>query len=293
MRDPLFLGIDGGGTRCRARLRDESGRMLGEGTGGAANINLDPALVWKSILNACKGALAQAALDEGALRNAHAGLGLAGSSQRRAAERILAYGHPFKAVTLTTDAHIAWLGAFGGKDGAILILGTGSCGYAVIQGRRHYVGGWGFQVSDEGSGAALGRELLRRTIWAQDGRIAATPLSNAVGAQIGDCEAISDWAGQARPADYARFAPMIVEHARRGDRLGLALVEEAAAAIAVMAQRLVALGSPGLCLVGGLAEPLRPWLPSSLDHAIVAPVSDAMDGAIALARQAVSGGRVA
>ena len=39
-RPVLFLGVDGGGTRCRARLTEVDGRMLGEGIAGSANIRL-------------------------------------------------------------------------------------------------------------------------------------------------------------------------------------------------------------------------------------------------------------
>ncbi|MET0529639.1 MAG: BadF/BadG/BcrA/BcrD ATPase family protein, partial [Microvirga sp.] len=64
MSEPLFLGIDGGGTKCRARLRDAKGNLLGEGTGGPSNIRLDPDVVWASILTACRETLAQAGLQD-------------------------------------------------------------------------------------------------------------------------------------------------------------------------------------------------------------------------------------
>ncbi|MDE1150555.1 MAG: BadF/BadG/BcrA/BcrD ATPase family protein [Azospirillaceae bacterium] len=76
-----FLGIDGGGTKCRARLRDARGALLGEGLGGPANIRLGLDLAWGSILDAADGALAQAGLDRDALDQTHAGLGLAGRDQ--------------------------------------------------------------------------------------------------------------------------------------------------------------------------------------------------------------------
>jgi glucosamine kinase len=288
MSEPIFIGIDGGGTKCRARLRDGRGRLLGEGIGGSANIRLDAELVWNSILTACREALGQARLGEADMERAHVGLGLAGAGQRRAVEHIFSRPHPFRAMAVETDAHIAWLGAFGGGDGAILIIGTGSCGYGRFHGRSVYVGGWGFEISDEGSGGALGREALRRAIRAHDGRIAATSLSDAILARFGGSpEAIVDWAGQARPSDYASFAPLILDHAARRDPLAVELVTEAAAAIASIANRLLDLGAPALCLVGGLADPLRPWLPPALLQASVAPISDPLEGAIALARQAV------
>ena len=36
-----FIGVDGGATRCRARLRDPDGRVLAEAVGAAANIHVD------------------------------------------------------------------------------------------------------------------------------------------------------------------------------------------------------------------------------------------------------------
>lgn len=287
MSEPIFIGVDGGGTKCRARIRDAEGRLLGEGIAGSANILLGAEMAWNSILAACRGAIRQAGLAEADMARAHVGLGLAGSGQRQALERILSYPHPFRALAIETDAHIAWLGAFSGGDGAIIIVGTGSCGYGRFKGRSIYVGGWGFQVSDEGSGAALGREALRRAIWAHDGRIAATELSNAILARFGGSpEAIVDWAGQARPSDYAGFAPMIFDHALRRDPLGVELVTATAASLAPIANRLLDLGAPALCLFGGLAEPLRPWLPPPLLQAIVPPMADPLEGAITLARQA-------
>jgi glucosamine kinase len=198
MTDLLFLGIDGGGTKCRARLRDAQGTPLGEGTGGPSNFRLDPNLVWNSILTACREALAQAGLHESDLKRIHAGMGAAGAGQTSAVDRLLSRAHPFASFEIETDAHTAWLGAFKGGDGAILIVGTGSCGYGGTSGQCHYVGGWGYEISDEGSGAAIGRELLRRCIWAHDARhrrrfrIRFSPSSMTISR--------SSWIGSARHA---------------------------------------------------------------------------------------------
>lgn len=286
MTDSLFLGIDGGGSKCRARLRDAHGNLLGEGTGGPSNIRLDPDLVWGSILTATRAAIAEADLAEGDLARIHAGMGAAGAGQTSAVEKLMSRSHPFASFAIDTDAHAAWLGAFGGGDGAILIVGTGSCGYGVIAGARRYVGGWGFEISDEGSGAAIGREALRRTIWAFDGRVPPTPLTRAILMEFDHSpEAIVDWVGRARPADYARYAPLVLRHALQRDPIGLTLIEDAAGQMAQIAARLLDLGAPALCLFGGLAEPLLPWLVPPLQQVIVPPQADAMDGAILLAQQ--------
>lgn len=285
MSEPLFLGIDGGGTKCRARLRDAKGNLLGEGTGGPSNIRLDPDLVWTSIISACREALAQAGLQESHLSAAHAGMGAAGAGQASAVERLLSRPHPFASFAIDTDAHTAWLGAFNGGDGAILIVGTGSCGYGGANGRCHYVGGWGYEISDEGSGSTIGREVLRRSVWAHDGRIPSTPLSETVLRDFNNSlEEMVDWVGKARPGDYATYAPLVLEHANRRDPLGMAIIEDAAAGVARIATRLLELGAPAICLFGGLAEPLKPWLPPPVQAIIVPPEADALDGAILLAR---------
>src|SRR5688572_5550433 len=64
MTHPLFIGVDGGGTACRARLRDHTGAALGEGVGGPANVRLGVATVLPSVLAACRGALRAAGLAE-------------------------------------------------------------------------------------------------------------------------------------------------------------------------------------------------------------------------------------
>jgi len=152
------------------------------------------------------------------------------------------------------------------------------------------VGGWGYEISDEGSGEAIGRELLRRCIWAHDGRIASTPLSDAVLAGFdNDLESLVDWVGKARPSDYGRYAPLVLQHAEQRDPLGIAIIADAAAGLGAIATRLLDLGAPAICLFGGLAEPLRPWLPPPVQRTITAPAADALDGAILLARMAQPG----
>ena len=240
MRETLLIGIDGGGTDCRARICDSGGRILGEGTGGPANVRLDPALVMDSILTASRGAAQAAGLSGQDLQRAHAGLGLAGAALTSACARLLAEPHPFASVAIETDAYAAWLGAHGGSDGAILILGTGSCGLAVVGGRQFYVSGWGAEISDEASGKWIGREAIRRALWAYDGRAAMTPLAaSGAGAFRRQAEEIVAFATEARPADYRRLGPLVLEHAAARDPLALALLGEAAADAVRMIARLL------------------------------------------------------
>lgn len=289
MPEPLLIGIDGGGTQCRARLSDTSGRVLGEGSGGPANVRLDPALVMASILAASREAAAAAGLLEAELARAHAGFGLAGAALKSACAKLLAEPNPFASIEIETDTYAAWLGAYQGEDGGVLIVGTGSSGLAVVGGRQFEVGGWGAEVSDESSGQWIGREAIRRALWAHDGRAASTPLAEAVLGRLGGTpEGVIAFATTARPLDYAAFAPLVFEYAESRDPLALAIVTHAAADAVRVIVRMLDLGAPSVCLIGGLAARLSAWLPLTLRARLAAPRGDALDGAILMARRAIA-----
>ena len=81
-----------------------------------------------------------------------------------------------------------------------------------------------------------------------------------------DPEKMLAFAMAATKTDFARFAPLVFEHAAARDPLALALVEEAAGHIAAMVARLLDCGAPAVALIGGLAEPITPWLPPFTVH---------------------------
>src|SRR5438093_5835792 len=91
----LYLGVDGGATRCRARIRAEDGRLLGEGEAGPANSRLGLAAALGEVAAAARAAATAAGLGKSDLARLHAGLGLAGVTGRAEAERVLSEPHPF------------------------------------------------------------------------------------------------------------------------------------------------------------------------------------------------------
>lgn len=279
----VFLGVDGGGTKCRVRLRGSTGTVLGEATGGSANVyqNFDTAMA--NVLSAAAEVARQAGVQ---LSHIHAGLGLAGVVTSVSTERIQASALPFASVAIDNDAYAACIGAFSGNDGGIVIAGTGSIGYAVVGDERHMVGGWGFQLGDHGSGAWLGHHAVRRAALALDGLLQPTHLIEAVLARVGRTRnEISLWSEAATPRDYASFAPLVFENAARADVQGMTIVIEGASAISKLGHALLARGAKRLCLLGGLSAVYPPYLDADVRAALVAPAHDAMDGAIMMARR--------
>ena len=287
MSKHLFIGIDGGATSCRARIRDIGGNLLGEGRDGPANIHADLPLAVQSIRAASEAAVRAAGLDRRSLQRAYAGLGLAGAGIQSACDRLRSNLGIFGSIVLETDAYVAWLGAHRAADGGIVVLGTGSCGLAVVNGQRISVGGYGAEISDEAGGLRMGREALRRALWAFDGRADKTELSAAILDRFAwDPARIVRFASRATPAAYAELAPLVLAYASAKDPLAVAIVEEAADAAQHIIDRLMDAGSAAISLVGGLAKPLTPWLPSRIRDRLITAQSDPLDGAILMARRA-------
>jgi glucosamine kinase len=283
----LLLGVDGGGTKCRARLCAASGAKLAEAVAGPANIRLGVTEGLAVVLQVTQQCLDQAGLSSRDLRRVTACLALAGASEPDILAAAQAQPHPFGRATITTDAHAACVGAHRGRDGGIIVVGTGTVGWAELGGRHYRVGGWGLPVSDEGSGAWLGCEALRRVLWAHDGRMAWTGLLSALFDQFQrDPHAIVQWTFKASPRDFGSLAPYVVERAKRGDPAGVELMELAAGHIDALAARLVKLGVRRLSLAGGLALHMKPWVSNATQAHLVAPAGDALDGALQLARVA-------
>jgi|SRR5262245_44085175 len=283
----LLLGVDGGGTTCRARLTTLAGTWLGEGSGGPANIRFGLEQSFAAVLDAATQALRQAGLARRDLARTVACLALAGASEPADLAAAQGRDHPFSRLLVTSDAHAACIGAHGGRDGGVVVIGTGSVGWAEVGGRQYRVGGWGLPVSDEGSGAWLGREALRRALWAHDRRLAWTPLLTELFERFqSDPHAIVRWAAQASPRDFGSLAPLVIEYATRDDSVAIELLQHAAAHVDALAALLLAFGAERLVLMGGLAPFVERWTGATTQRHLVAPMGDALDGALHLARVA-------
>jgi glucosamine kinase len=290
MADPLFLGVDGGGTGCRARLETADGKVLGQGRSGPASMRFGFAAAFYSIMTAAQQAVRESGLGEAAYGRIHAGIGLAGTGPRGARRALDDWEHPFASACFEGDGYMALLGAFSGGDGGIVVCGTGSIGI-TWRGQTLRVGGYGFPVSDEGSGADIGLNALRMALRTLDGRDPRTPFTEEVLAKFShDPVEIVDWMDRASSTDYATLAPMVVHHAAAGDAGATALMKQAAAQIADLATALLKKGAPKVALVGGLADVMRAWLPEYIQPDIVAPAGDAMAGGIILAKRRLAGG---
>lgn len=272
-----FLGIDGGGTGCRAAIADGPGRIIGRGAAGPANISVDTEGACANILAATRAALQEAG--RGHLDELTAALGLAGANVTAAA-RSLRSMLPFRQTRIVTDAVTAATGALGGQDGIVAAMGTGSVFAVQIGGEMRQYGGRGFVLGDEASGAVLGRTLLAEALRAEDGFVPMSPLLQAVLDELGGIEGVISFGFRARPAEFAAFAPRIVTG---GDPAGARIFDAAVAEVGGMIDTLQAGRDLPVVFLGGLGALYADRLQGRWQ--MLPARGSGLDGALHLARQ--------
>ncbi len=287
----ILIGVDGGGTKTKAEVEDITGKQLGTGKGGPANIRSSVPQAWKSIQHAVTEALQQAnlRLDDPHYRF-HIGLGLAGTEVPEAIEEFMqaSQDYPYRTLVLNSDAYAACLGVHGGHDGAIIIIGTGTIGYQIEEGRVSRVGGWGFPHSDEGGGAWLGMEASRLTFQWLDKRISPTPLLRAIFERFNrDVNQFTTWAVRAGPAHFGELVPLIMEYLQKEDPHAINLIKGSAKCTDLLWRGLRNQATTALpcCLLGGVAPFIQPYLDKNLLASLVPRQYDAPKGAILMLRQ--------
>ncbi len=282
----LFLGIDGGGSKCRAVIYCSEKGVLGEGLSGPANVlrGIDKAI--HHIQQATELALKHAGFGVNKKAELIAGIGLAGLNLESCMAEILQWSHPFKQAYFTSDLHIACIGAHSGEDGAVIITGTGSSGLASIAGKQTEVGGHGFPVGDCGSGAWLGLKAIELTLQALDGIKPQSSMSSAivehykVSTAIDLAQLVSGFI----PADFAKLAPLVIEQANHQDPYAMNLVQTGVDYLSAMALRLVEVQKLPLSLIGGLTPIMAEYFDNRV-KSLISPAQHAPEiGAVLFAQ---------
>lgn len=285
MQSHYLLGIDGGGTHCRARLTDVQGRVLAEAAGGPANVwsQFDSALA--GIEQLINRLFAAAGLPPQSLTKTSLAAGLAGANVASVMARLQQWRPHCARLQLVSDVEIACLGAHAGAPGAVFIMGTGSQGAAWNGERFTLLGGWGFALSDQGSGAELGRRALRLALLAHEDILEKSDFTQTLMARFDySPETMLLWTREATPADWAQVVPQVFSAALADDPHARTLLQTTAEDVALMVRRLTALSNGKLALMGGLAQPVQRWLSADIRALLVPPQHDALDGALRLAR---------
>ena len=226
------LGIDAGGTKTRALLADETGRVVGGALGGGANLRTHGELEVEKVLHAvieeaCAGAPAPPEA---------VALGIAGADRPpdetvlRAILRRIGFRNR---VVVTNDARLAFVAGSELRVGLALVCGTGSIAWGRNRaGEIARSGGWGWHLGDEGSGFWIGERAIRDVLRAADGRGPSTRLDRALSEhfEIDRPEQIlyAIYDREFPRTRVAKFAARVEEAATTGDAVAKAILSDAA-----------------------------------------------------------------
>jgi glucosamine kinase len=240
----IFLGIDGGGSKTSCVIGDETS-VLGTGTGGPSNVvRVGEERARESLTAAIAQALTVANLKPSEISRICVGLaGAARPEISQVVERIILEIIPGDAdphrITVVGDTVIALQAAFGSGPGVIVIAGTGSIAYGRNRGgQTARAGGWGFAISDEGSGHWIGRTAVAAAIAAGDENPSQNlPLIDILlkSWRLQTIEQLVPAANATPPPDFAALFPAVLKLAESGDRIAVDVLTQAGTQLADLA----------------------------------------------------------
>src|SRR6202142_568440 len=302
----FYLGIDGGGTKTRGVLGDETTVLATAVSGGCNVVRLGETQARES-LHAVVGqvcTIAKVGTDQ--IQAVY--IGAAGAARPEIAAKlhgILAEIDPQLSahIEVVGDAVIALEAAFGSSPGVIAIAGTGSIVYGRdASGHTARAGGWGFAISDEGSGHWIGRHAISSLLRARDeGRETALTALILEAWKLDSIDALIQRANAPPPPEFPRLFPLVVLAASEGDSVARDLLSRAGAEIAALAGIVLRHVAPAppyvpVAMTGSIfrkSEEVRRVLYNELNGSFpgIKLLDDFVDpvmGALALARRAKS-----
>jgi N-acetylglucosamine kinase-like BadF-type ATPase len=260
-----YLGIDGGGSRTRSLLVSESGDILGRAVAGPSNVQQ---VSMETLHENLQQLLDQTFTDlPKDIEYISSCFGLAGAASAKNKDEIREIlvrltPVPSEVPILTSDAHIALIGALANRPGLMLIAGTGSICLGRDTGRlTHRTGGWGPAYDDLGSGSWIGQAAMRATFQESDGREPSGPWQRTVLKRF-RCDSIDELlckvkTGEITNPHVAALAPMVIQLAQAGvasaDEILNGAIKELIRTVLVT-HRKIKLDNAPLVLVGGLLE---------------------------------------
>lgn len=232
-----IIGVDAGGTKTTAAAYSMSGVKLAEEEGGFGNTTVD---FKQALSNVCKtvDSLIKR-LDGTCLFICFGCAGIETGDLKPRAKEILTerYG---KIITVTNDAMLALYAALQGKDGILIIAGTGSIGYLKKGKTLHRFGGWGHLINDDGSGYSVVMKAIRFITYSFDTQKPETPLKQAIFQKLGIAELrqLIDFTYHSTKGEIASLVPVIEQVADASDPQANEILEWAGERLAWLAVNL-------------------------------------------------------
>jgi glucosamine kinase len=235
------LGIDGGGTKTRCLLADETAVLAKAMSGGSNIIRLGEAQASEALHTAVRQVCAAAKISPDQIRAIC--VGAAGAARPEIAAKIhnilaeIVPGIAETKIEVVGDTVIALEAAFATGPGVIAITGTGSIVYGRdAAGHTARAGGWGFAVSDEGSGHWIGRRAVSAILRARDQGLETALTAMVLQAwKLSTIDELVQHANSTPPPDFPRLFRIVLSAADEADSIARDLLADAGANLAHLA----------------------------------------------------------
>jgi glucosamine kinase len=235
----IFLGIDGGGSKTSCLIGDETS-ILGSGSAAGSNlVRVGETQAREALATAIRQACAVARVVPSQIQRVC--VGLAGAARPEIRDRVLQIVSELIPgdVEVVGDIVIVLHAAFSDGPGVIVIAGTGSIAYGRnSEGDTARAGGWGFAISDEGSGHWIGRSFVAAAIRACDEGEDQNPraLESLMKSwRLETREQLVPAANATPPPDFAALFPMVLSLADSGDPIAREVLIQAGTELAKLA----------------------------------------------------------
>jgi glucosamine kinase len=235
----IFLGIDGGGSKTSCLIGDETS-ILGSGSAAGSNlVRVGETQAREALATAIRQACAVAQVVPSQIQRVC--VGLAGAARPEIRDRVLQIVSELIPgdVEVVGDIVIVLQAAFSDGPGVIVIAGTGSIAYGRnSEGDTARAGGWGFAISDEGSGHWIGRSFVAAAIRACDEGEDQNPraLESLMKSwRLETREMLIPAANATPPPDFAALFPMVLSLADSGDPIAREVLLQAGTELAKLA----------------------------------------------------------
>jgi len=237
----FYLGIDGGGTKTRCALGDDTRTLATAIAGGSNVIRVGEArareALHASVLEACTAAR----VSPEKIRSIC--IGAAGAARPEIAGKIQSILAELTSASIQVvgDMVIALEAAFGEGPGVIAVAGTGSIVYGRdATGRTARAGGWGFAISDEGSGHWIGVHAVSTILRARDaGQDTALSAMVLQAWNLHDLGQLVEMANSHPAPDFPRLFPVVLKAAGERDGMARALLADAGSQLAGLTAKVV------------------------------------------------------
>ena len=210
------IGVDAGGTKTTAAAFLPDGTKLAEEKGAFGNVTVDFDAGISHICETVDRLMQKVDGDCVYLCLGCAGIETGGRKEKAAA--IFKERYPFPCF-LTNDALLGLYAALCGKDGILIIAGTGSIGYLKKEGELRRFGGWGHLINDDGSGYTIALKAIRFIAYSFDTNQSETALKRAVFEKLGitKLRELIDFTYRSSKGEIAALVPVIEDCANKGD----------------------------------------------------------------------------